>query len=116
RIFPRSVADAADRRAGDAGPNGKSAAAGGARDTLRDRLGPTRRTVGANGLKSNASLEASMTQPVIIQWSISSFFGWGVYGLNLGLHWAGDPEIEPVCAAPIDAGHISVDPLRERAL
>jgi glycosyltransferase involved in cell wall biosynthesis len=57
-----------------------------------------------------------MTQPVIIQWSISSFFGWGVYGLNLGLHWAGDPQIEPVCAAPIDAGHISVDPLRERAL
>jgi glycosyltransferase involved in cell wall biosynthesis len=57
-----------------------------------------------------------MTQPVIIQWSISSFFGWGVYGLNLGLHWAGDPEIEPVCASPIDAGHISVDPLRERAL
>jgi len=57
-----------------------------------------------------------MTQPVIIQWSISSFFGWGVYGLNLGLHWAGDREIEPVCASPIDAGHISVDPLRERSL
>ncbi len=57
-----------------------------------------------------------MTQPVIIQWSLSSFFGWGVYGLNLGLHWAGDAEIEPVCASPIDAGHIAVDPLRERAL
>lgn len=57
-----------------------------------------------------------MAQPVIMQWAISSFFGWGVYGLNLGLHWAGDPEIEPVCASPIDAGHISIDPLRERAV
>ncbi len=57
-----------------------------------------------------------MTQPVIIQWSISSFFGWGIYGLNLALHWAGDPAIEPVCASPIDAGQISVDPLRERVI
>src|SRR6202163_498913 len=58
----------------------------------------------------------TMTQPVIIQWSISSFFGWGVYGLNLALHWAGDPEIEPVCVSPIDAGQIAIDPLRERAI
>jgi glycosyltransferase involved in cell wall biosynthesis len=57
-----------------------------------------------------------MTQPVIIQWSISSFFGWGVYGLNLALHWAGDPTIEPVCVAPIDAGQITIDPLRQRAI
>jgi len=57
-----------------------------------------------------------MTQPVMIQWSISSFFGWGVYGLNLALHWAGDPAIEPVCVAPIDAGQITIDPLRERAI
>jgi glycosyltransferase involved in cell wall biosynthesis len=57
-----------------------------------------------------------MTQPVIFQWSISSFFGWGVYGLNLALHWAGDPTIEPVCVAPIDPGQISIDPLRERAI
>jgi glycosyltransferase involved in cell wall biosynthesis len=57
-----------------------------------------------------------VTQPVIIQWSISSFFGWGVYGLNLALHWAGDPAIEPVCAATFDARCISIDPLRERAI
>ena len=57
-----------------------------------------------------------MTQPVMIQWSISSFFGWGVYGLNLALHWAGDPTIEPVCVAPIDAGQIEIDPLRQRAI
>ena len=57
-----------------------------------------------------------MTQPVMIQWSISSFFGWGVYGLNLAMHWAGDSEIEPVCVAPFDAGQIALDPLRERAI
>jgi glycosyltransferase involved in cell wall biosynthesis len=57
-----------------------------------------------------------MAQPVMIQWSISSFFGWGVYGLNLALHWAGDPTIEPVCVAPIDAGQIEIDPLRQRAI
>jgi glycosyltransferase involved in cell wall biosynthesis len=57
-----------------------------------------------------------MTQPVIIQWSISSFFGWGVYGLNLALHWAGDPDIEPVCASPIDPEQISLDQLRQRAI
>ena len=57
-----------------------------------------------------------MTQPVMIQWSISSFFGWGVYGLNLAMHWSGDPEIEPVCVAPFDAGQIALDPLRERAI
>jgi glycosyltransferase involved in cell wall biosynthesis len=52
----------------------------------------------------------------MIQWSISSFFGWGVYGLNLALHWAGDPAIEPVCVAPIDPGQIDIDPLRQRAI
>jgi glycosyltransferase involved in cell wall biosynthesis len=58
----------------------------------------------------------TMAQPVMIQWSISSFFGWGVYGLNLALHWAGDSEIEPVCVSPIDAGRIDIDPLRQRAI
>jgi glycosyltransferase involved in cell wall biosynthesis len=57
-----------------------------------------------------------MTQSVIIQWSISSFFGWGVYGLNLALHWANDPDIEPVCASPIDPGQIAIDQLRARAI
>jgi glycosyltransferase involved in cell wall biosynthesis len=57
-----------------------------------------------------------MTQPVIIQWGISSFFGWGIYGLNLALHWAGDPTIEPVCVVPIQPEHISIDMLRQRAI
>ena len=57
-----------------------------------------------------------MAQPVIVQWGISSFFGWGIYGLNLALHWAGDPTIEPVSAIPIHPEHISIDALRQRAI
>jgi glycosyltransferase involved in cell wall biosynthesis len=57
-----------------------------------------------------------MAQSVIIQWGISSFFGWGVYGLNLALHWAGDPAIEPICVAPVDPEQISLDALRQRAI
>ena len=32
-----------------------------------------------------------------MQWHLSSFFGWGVYGLNLALNWAADPDIELLC-------------------
>ena len=27
---------------------------------------------------------------IIFDWQVSSFFGWGIYGLNLMLHWPGD--------------------------
>jgi glycosyltransferase involved in cell wall biosynthesis len=57
-----------------------------------------------------------MAQPVIIQWGISSLFGWGIYGLNLALNWAGDDAIEAVCASPLQTDQISVDALRERTL
>jgi glycosyltransferase involved in cell wall biosynthesis len=57
-----------------------------------------------------------MAQSVIIQWGISSLFGWGVYGLNLALNWAGDDAIEAVCASPFQPDQISVDALRERTL
>jgi hypothetical protein len=57
-----------------------------------------------------------MAQSVVVQWTISSFFGWGVYGLNLALHWANDRELEPVCASPIDPQSIAIDGLRERAI
>ncbi len=57
-----------------------------------------------------------MKQPVIIQWAISSFFGWGVYGLNLALNWEREDAIEPVCTTPLSTGQIALDPLRERAI
>jgi glycosyltransferase involved in cell wall biosynthesis len=57
-----------------------------------------------------------MRQRVIINWGISSFFGWGVYGLNLSLNWSNDPDIEPMCAIPIVEDEVVIDPLQRRIL
>lgn len=57
-----------------------------------------------------------MRRPVIIQWGISSFFGWGVYGLNLALNWAADPALEPLCALPFGDDAIEIDPLKRHLL
>jgi glycosyltransferase involved in cell wall biosynthesis len=54
-----------------------------------------------------------MTKRIVyINWGISSYFGWGVYGLNLALHWAVDPDIEPVGAVAMSRERLVVDPLR----
>jgi glycosyltransferase involved in cell wall biosynthesis len=57
-----------------------------------------------------------MRQPAVITWGISSFFGWGVYGLNLALAWASDPHIDPIALLPIDRTRLAVDPLRMASL
>lgn len=57
-----------------------------------------------------------MRKRAIIHWGISSFFGWGVYGMNLALAWAGDPSIEPVCSFPVRGDQVGADPLRMRRL
>lgn len=57
-----------------------------------------------------------MRQRVIIHWGLSSFSGWGVYGLNLALCWSNDPDIEPMCSIPITPGEICLDPIQHRAL
>lgn len=57
-----------------------------------------------------------MRRRAIIHWGISSFFGWGVYGLNLALAWARDPEIEALASLPIQPDQIAVDRLRKLAL
>jgi glycosyltransferase involved in cell wall biosynthesis len=57
-----------------------------------------------------------MRQRVAVNWSVSSFFGWGVYALNLALQWSADPDIELMSTVPIDAGELAVDAIRLRAL
>lgn len=57
-----------------------------------------------------------MRQRVVMNWAPSSLHGWGVYGLNLALAWAADPQIEPVISRPIVADHLVIDPLRMRRL
>lgn len=50
-------------------------------------------------------------QLVVFDWGLSSFFGWGVYGLNLMLSWSQRPDLGAVCAAPFDMASIVLDPL-----
>jgi glycosyltransferase involved in cell wall biosynthesis len=57
-----------------------------------------------------------MNQQVIIHWGISSFFGWGVYGLNLALNWAGDSGIDARTSFNYNPDQVVVDPLRRLAL
>ena len=52
--------------------------------------------------------------PVYFQWMPSSFFGWGVYGINLMLSWASDPDIVPVCSGPIIDEKIVLDDAARR--
>jgi len=44
-----------------------------------------------------------------MNWGVSSTYGWGVYGLNLALAWAHDPDVDLVCARPIAAEDLSLD-------
>lgn len=60
---------------------------------------------------SSGAKAAKMRKRVIIHWGLSSFFGWGVYGLNLSLAWAGDRDVEPLCSFPLRQDHIVIDPL-----
>ncbi|MFN9092306.1 MAG: hypothetical protein ACK5V0_12610, partial [Alphaproteobacteria bacterium] len=57
-----------------------------------------------------------MVLKVVMNWPVTSMHGWGVYGLNLALSWASDPEIAHATTKEINANVISVDPLRWRAL
>jgi glycosyltransferase involved in cell wall biosynthesis len=57
-----------------------------------------------------------MRQRVILNWAPSSFHGWGVYGLNLALAWAADPEIEPVISHVVQPEHLVIDALKIRRL
>ncbi|THD78780.1 MAG: glycosyltransferase [Phenylobacterium sp.] len=52
-----------------------------------------------------------LRRKVTITWQVSSYFGWGVYGLNLALNWARDPQVQLVCAQEVTAADVAVDPL-----
>jgi hypothetical protein len=57
-----------------------------------------------------------MRARLVINWSVSSFTGWGVYGLNLALHWSRDPDLEPMTSIPIMPDDIAVNPIQRHAL
>jgi glycosyltransferase involved in cell wall biosynthesis len=51
-----------------------------------------------------------LRQTVISTWPPSSYHGWGVYGLNLALAWAEDPDVALVCTRPVDPALLALDP------
>lgn len=57
-----------------------------------------------------------MNQKVVLHWGISSFFGWGIYGLNLALNWARDSGIDARSSFAFTHEQVVVDPLRRLSL
>ena len=52
-------------------------------------------------------------QPILLNWAANNFYGWGIVGLNLLLHWANDSEIRPLMGFPIAENDMAgVDPLK----
>lgn len=53
-------------------------------------------------------------RPVLFRWSVSSFSGWGLYGLNLALQLAGNRSHAPISA--MSPGPLVLDPIRSHRL
>jgi len=69
---------------------------------------------------TSASSESKEVLPaskptVMFDWSVSSYFGWGIYGLNLMLNWAKRPDMSVCCLSPINSNELALNPL-ERAI
>jgi glycosyltransferase involved in cell wall biosynthesis len=53
-----------------------------------------------------------MSKPtVMFTWGVSGYYGWGVYGLNLIVNWAGRPDFSLCSTLPINLSQLEVDPL-----
>ncbi len=49
--------------------------------------------------------------PVMFHWGVSSYHGWGVFGLNLMLNWARRADFSVCCTFPIDSAKLELNPL-----
>jgi hypothetical protein len=54
--------------------------------------------------------------PLVFTWDVSSFYGWGVNGMNLALALEDDPRFAPFSGVPFPPEELVVDPLREARL
>ncbi len=54
--------------------------------------------------------------PLVFAWGVSSYFGWGIYGMNLALTLANHPRLALQAALSFDLGEVVVDPLRMQRL
>ena len=62
-------------------------------------------------------LDLSMSdgcQPLVFNWSPSSYFGFGVYALNIALTLAAHPDVHPIM--PVAWDQLVLDPIREARL
>lgn len=55
-------------------------------------------------------------RPLVFAWGVSSYFGWGLYGLNLALTLAEHPVFSPVAAMEFGPADLVLDPLREHVI
>jgi glycosyltransferase involved in cell wall biosynthesis len=53
---------------------------------------------------------------LVFSWGVSSFFGWGLYGLNLALTLSGHPKFSPIAAIKFGPGDVVLDPLRQHRI
>ncbi len=54
--------------------------------------------------------------PIVFNWGVSSYFGWGLNGLNLALALSGHKHFYPLVSLPFDLSDCVVDPLRQSRL
>ena len=58
-----------------------------------------------------------MRRQVLLNWKASNSFGWGLLGLGVVLHWASDPDVQPLMGVPMEAGDFPCnDPVRAMAM
>jgi glycosyltransferase involved in cell wall biosynthesis len=55
-------------------------------------------------------------QPLVFNWGVSSFYGWGIYGLNLLLGLADRADYAPFVAIEVQPSEVVLDPLRQARL
>jgi glycosyltransferase involved in cell wall biosynthesis len=61
--------------------------------------------------------ELSLRRQILLNWSASNTFGWGLVGLGIVLQWAFDPDVQPVMGFPLSAADFpGMDPARALAL
>ena len=64
--------------------------------------------------KPNLAIQSSDGRtPLVFCWGVSSFFGWGVVGLNTLLSLAHDPAYMPFAAVEFGPDDVVLDPLRQ---
>lgn len=49
--------------------------------------------------------------PIVIQWGLSSYSGWGINGLQLALNWTRAGRFTPLCSLPVRLEEIALSPL-----